>query len=218
LGAHNSSAAQASPVMWYIFGQPSSPATRLHARRLAGHRPSTPHRGQSGAIVQNANFTLDVSGVKSIGGIPLLFPIRTICRKHQRTPSFSLAKKYWGVLGSSLPLNSAPHFSFLAHNFRGVGVTVDGQRIGVGGHRTRPATEFGPDRSWASVRKMGSKFGVMTSTLPPPSPRGSSSAQIRIALVELGRQANCQLVRPATRGAAARQKTITMARYALRYQ
>jgi hypothetical protein len=93
-------------------------------------------------------------------------------------------------------------------------VTVDGQRIGVGGHRTRPATEFGPDRSWVSVRKMGSKFGVMTSTLPPPSPRGSSSAQIRIGLVELGRQANCQLVRPATRGAAARQKTITMARYA----
>jgi hypothetical protein len=74
LGAYNSPAAQASPVMWYIFGQPSSPATRLHARRLAGHRPSTPHRGQSGAIVQNANLTLDVSGVKSIGGIPLLFP------------------------------------------------------------------------------------------------------------------------------------------------
>jgi hypothetical protein len=127
---------------------------------------------------------------------------------------FEFEPKVLGGFGSALPPDWAPPFQFLAHNFRGVGVTVDGQRIGVGGHRTRPATEFGPDRSWASVRKMGSKFGVMTSTLPPPSPRGSSSAQIRIALVELGRQANCQLVRPATRGVAARQKTITMARYA----
>jgi hypothetical protein len=209
LGAYNSPAAQASPVMWYIFGQPSSPATRLSARRLAGHRPSTPHRGQSGAIVQNANFTLDVSGVKSIGGIPLLFPIRTIYGSEK--VHFEFQPKVSGGFGSALPLNSTPHFSFLARNFRGVGVTVDGQRIGVGGHRTRPATEFGPDRSWASVRKMGSKFGVMTSTLPPSSPRGSRSAQIRIGLVELGRQANCQLVRPATRGVAARQKTITMA-------
>lgn len=152
--------------MWYIFGQPSSPATRWHARRLAGHRPSTPHRGQSGAIVQNANFTLDVSGVKSIGGIPLLFPIRTIYGSEML--QFEFQPKVSGGFGSALPPVLHPPFQFLAHNFRGVGPIVDGQRIGVGGHRARPATESGPDRSWASVRKMGSKFGVMTSTLPRP--------------------------------------------------
>lgn len=69
-------------------------------------------------------------------------------------------------LWSALPPSLTPHFSLLVHNYRGVGATVDCWRIGVESVQARQDTEFCQDRSWASVRKTGSKFKVMTSALP----------------------------------------------------